>query len=106
MPAPAGCGDRHLKDMRGRSADTPHQTRGLALWDGAFAPYERFAGNKTSAQGQSICPGRLKYRRVEAAKGRQNPKRKDFRSEVLSFWYARLDSNQWPTESESVTLSN
>ena len=23
-----------------------------------------------------------------------------------SFWYARLDSNQWPTESESVTLSN
>lgn len=22
------------------------------------------------------------------------------------FWYARLDSNQWPTESESVTLSN
>ena len=21
-------------------------------------------------------------------------------------WYARLDSNQWPTESESVTLSN
>ena len=25
---------------------------------------------------------------------------------VFSHWYARLDSNQWPTESESVTLSN
>ena len=24
----------------------------------------------------------------------------------VDFWYARLDSNQWPTESESVTLSN
>ena len=25
---------------------------------------------------------------------------------IFRFWYARLDSNQWPTESESVTLSN
>ena len=27
-------------------------------------------------------------------------------AEGKSFWYARLDSNQRPTESESVTLSN
>ena len=49
--------------------------------------HECFAAGKTSAQVEFTSAEHLKYRRVEAAKGRRNPKRKDFQSEVLSFWY-------------------
>ncbi len=31
--------------------------------DGAFAPYERFAFGKTSAQGQFICPEHFNFPR-------------------------------------------
>ena len=33
-------------------------------------------------------------------------KKKDICSQQMSFWYARLDSNQRPSESESDALSN
>ena len=49
----------------------------------------------------------LKYRRVEAASGGRNPKRKTSAfSRCLSFWYARRDSNPQHSEPESDALSN
>ena len=57
------------------------------LAGGAFAPYERFAAGKTSAQAEFTSAEHLKYRRAEAAFGGRSPKRKDIRKDVLSFWY-------------------
>ena len=56
------------------------------LAGGAFAPYERFAAGKTSAQGEFTSPKHFYHRRVEPPFGRRNPKRKDILSDVLSFW--------------------
>ncbi len=46
---------------------------GPTQWGGAFAPYERFAGGKTSAQAEFTSAEHLQYRRVEAAMGRHHP---------------------------------
>ena len=58
-----------------KDAGVAERKTGL-LAGGAFAPYKRFAKGKTLAQGQFTCPEYLNRRRVEAAKGRRNPKRK------------------------------
>ena len=64
------------------------------LSGGAFAPYERFAAGKTSAQGEFISPEHFNHRRVEPPSGRRNPKRRTSAfSRCPSFWYGHRDLN-------------
>ena len=59
------------------------------LAGGAFAPYERFAAGKTSAQGEFTSPKHFYHRRVEPPFGRRNPKkgRHLLKAGVFLFWY-------------------
>ena len=59
------------------------------LAGGAFAPYERFAAGKTSAQGEFTSPKHFYHRRVEPPFGRRNPKKEDtcFQQVSSFFWY-------------------
>ena len=50
------------------------------------APYERFAGGETSAQGEFASPEHFNHGRVEAASVRRNPKQKVILSDDLLFW--------------------
>ena len=63
-----------MKQIRRDTQEQNHPTGLLA--GGAFAPYERFAAGKTSAQGEFISPEQFNHGRVEAAFGRRNSKRK------------------------------
>ena len=52
---------------------------------GAFAPYERLAAGKTSAQGKFTSPEHLNQR-VGGRLRRLKPKKKDTLNACLSFW--------------------
>ena len=53
-----------------------------------------------------VLPPSIEIPKGGAGQRSAKPKKKDTLKACLSFWYARLDSNQRPTESESVTLSS
>ena len=53
-----------------------------------------------------VLPPSIEIPKGGADQRSAKPKKKDTLKACLSFWYARLDSNQRPTESESVTLSS
>ena len=57
------------------------------------------------AQGEITSSEHIRQKEGRAAPGGRKQKRRTS-GKMSLFWYARLDSNQRPTESESVTLSN